>query len=170
MILPSARFSYLPSALSSSFVYLWIHLSALFTYLCYHKANFSFSFSHYLSSSSKFFINTFRISRLLSLSILLISIFTSFSVSLLSQRVLPLVSCKTFIPCPITSFVCVASFTLGSHYAESSSFVCASPLNRLSSPRSRSFRRIYFAPLLRLESLEYRVWSTRRQLFIGWRS
>lgn len=61
------------------------------------------------------------------------------------------VSSKIFILRPITPLVCVASFTLGSHYtgSSSSSFVCATPLNRLSSPRSRSFRRIYFALLLR---------------------
>lgn len=40
------------------------------------------------------------------------------------------VSSKIFIPCPITLLVCAVSFTLGSHYAgsSSSSFVCASPL------------------------------------------
>lgn len=35
---------------------------------------------------------------------------------------------KIFILCPITSLLCTTSFTLGSHYAGSSSFVCAPPL------------------------------------------
>lgn len=42
VVLPSAHFSYVPSALSRSFVYLSIHLSVFFTHLCYLGANSSF--------------------------------------------------------------------------------------------------------------------------------
>lgn len=55
--------------------------------------------------------------------------------SLLSFYSFTFISSKIFILRPITSLVCVVSFTLGSHYIGSSSspFVCAFPLSRLSS-------------------------------------